>query len=117
LEEFLDAFRTAEKRRFLAVIAPGVFHRETDSRFDVIEFFGPFTYWDEPIDIIVLAKANTPNGKPTSDKSPDFDRYLVEQEGYRVHVTTPASSCTEDPCWRVAVELPNGAQVLVRDDK
>lgn len=116
LEEFLDSYQVFESRRLVAVIAPGVFHRETDSRFDVLEFFGPFTYWDEPIDVIVLAKANTPNGSLYSDKSPDFAKYLLEQEGYRVHVSTQASACSQEPCWRMTVQLTNGGQVLVRDD-
>lgn len=116
LEEFLDGYQITESRRLVAVIAPGVFHRETDSRFDVREFFGPFTYWDEPIDLIVLAKANTPDGAPYSEKSPEFAEYLLEQEGYRVHVSTQASACSEEPCWRMTVQLTNGGQVLVRDD-
>lgn len=116
LEKFLDSFVQPANRKAIVAAAPAVFHRESDSRFDVWEFYGPFTNWNEEIDIVILAEANTPQGIPTSEQSPDYGKYVLEQEGYGLQVTTLNNVCSKDPCWKLAVQLTNGAQILVRDE-
>lgn len=113
LEKFLDNHRVVSEAKMFVLISPGLFHRESDSRYEVIEFFGPYNFWSEVPDLVVLAKANTASGQPYPIEGPDYERYLKEQAGYAAQVRTATKDCTLEPCFEVALELANGGQVLV----
>jgi 4-amino-4-deoxy-L-arabinose transferase-like glycosyltransferase len=113
LEKFLDNHRVGSEAKMFVLISPGIFHRESDERYEVIEFFGPYNFWSEVPDLIVLAKTNTPKGPPYPTDSPEYERYLQEQAGYAAQVKTANNDCTLEPCFEVALELANGGQVLV----
>lgn len=114
LERFMDEYSKLSSDQLLAVVSPRVFHRESDSDYEVVEFFGPYTYWSEPIDLIVLTENNTPSGEPKPPESPEFERYLIEQEGYIRHVVNDERQCDQIPCYKVGMQMANQAQLLVR---
>lgn len=113
LEKFMDEYSENANRRITAVVSPSIFHRESDEKFEVIEFWGPYSYWDSATDLLVLSKNNLPGSTPYPSDSPEYERYLQEQAGYPLHVSTDGV-CEKAPCFRPALVLANGAEVLVR---
>lgn len=113
LEKFLDNFGKNSDGNLTAVITPTIFHRESDDKFQVIEFWGPYSYWDTATDLLILSKNNIPGGEPYAEDSPEYDRYLQEQAGYPIHVSEDGN-CEAAPCFKKALTLTNGAEVLVR---
>ncbi len=113
LEQFLNEFGKNSDRKISAVITPTIFHRESDEVFEVIEFWGPYSYWETATDLLVLSKNNVPGGEPYAMDSPEYERYLQEQEGYPKHVSEDGN-CEVAPCFKKALTLANGAQILVR---
>ena len=113
LEDFLNNHRKDNDQKMVVLVSPGLFHRESDNRYEVFEFFGPYSYWSERPDVLVLSQANTPQGTPYPSDSPEFDRYLQEQAGYAAQVKTSISDCLAEPCFQIAENLANGGQILV----
>lgn len=86
---------------------------ESNNKYEIVEFWGPYIYWGERPDVIIFGKINTPRGSQTPKDSPNYPIFLLEREGYESHIAEKGKSCKRDPCYTRALELANGGEVLV----
>lgn len=110
---FLNNYKVAEGRRLHVRFSPSLFTLESNEKYEIIEFWGPYVNWDEAVDIIIFSAANTPKGKPYPEDSPEYSKFLVERGGYLRHVAEKGSACPNVPCFTKEFELPNGGEVLI----
>jgi hypothetical protein len=110
---FIDHYKVPEGRRLRVMFTPSLFPPESNGKFKIVEFWGPFIEWSKEPDIIIFGIINTPRGKPTPKDSPHYNNFLIEREGYEAHVADKGSACKSNPCFVRELELPNGGEVLV----
>lgn len=110
---FIDHYKVPEGRRLRVMFTPSLFPPESNGKFEIVEFWGPYIEWSKEPDIIIFGIPNTPRGKPTPKDSPSYNDFLIEREGYEAHVADKGSSCKSNPCFVRELELPNGGEVLV----
>jgi hypothetical protein len=111
--DFLDHYKTAENRRLRVMFTPSLFPPESNEKFEIVEFWGPYIDWSKEPDVIIFGIENTPRGEPTSKDSANYNNFLIEREGYAAHVTVKGGACKSVPCFVRELELPNGGEVLV----
>lgn len=111
--DFLDHYNLTEGRRLRVMFTPSLFPPESNNKFEIVEFWGPYIEWSKEPDIIIFGIINTPRGKPTPRDSPSYNDFLIEREGYEAHVADKGSACKSNPCFVRELELPNGGEVLV----
>ena len=111
--DFLDNHKLTEGRRLRVMFTPSLFPPESNEKYEIVEFWGPYTKWNEDPDVIIFGIVNTPRGTPTPKDSPSYNDFLIEREGYAAHVAEKGKACKSNPCFTRALELPNGGEVLV----
>jgi hypothetical protein len=99
------------------MFTPSLFPPDSNERYEIIEFWGPFIKWNEKPDVIIFGMKHTPRGTPTSKDSPNYKNFLIEQEGYTLHVAEKGKRCKKVPCFTRELELPNGGEILVLSKK
>lgn len=118
IADFLDNYKVTEGRRLRVMFTPSLFPPESNEKYEIVEFWGPYVKWNEDPDVIVFGIVNTPRGTPTPKDSPSYNDFLSEREGYAAHVAEKGKACKSNPCFTRALELPIGGEVLVltKDD-
>jgi hypothetical protein len=111
--DFLENYKAAEGKRLRVMLTPSLFPPESNKKYEIVEFWGPYIKWNEEPDVIIFGMVNTPRGTPTSKDSPSYTDFLIEREGYAAHVAEKGKSCKSNPCFIRELELPNGGEVLV----
>lgn len=111
--DFLDNYKVTEGRRLRVMFTPSLFPPESNEKYEIVEFWGPYIKWNEDPDVIIFGIVNTPRGTPTPKDSPSYNDFLIEREGYAAHVAEKGKACKSNPCFTRALELPNGGEVLV----
>jgi len=110
---FLEQRAAASARRLRVVHDPALFTPESSARYRIVEFFWPYTRWDDSPDVIVFGITHTPAGKAVPPDSPAYPAYLAEREGYAKYVVSKADKCPTSKCYRKEVALPGGGEILV----
>jgi hypothetical protein len=111
--QFLGSQENPSNKTLQVMLTPSLFPPESGSKYQIIEFWGPYTQWSESPDVIIFGPINTPRGKPTPADSPDYPRFLVEREGYAMHVVENGSRCKATPCFERKLLLSNDGEILV----
>lgn len=111
--EFLENYNGTRDRRLRVMFSPLLFPPNSNSKFEIVEFWGRYTKWNEAPDIIILDVINTPRGDTLPNDSQNYIDYLAEREGYIAHVGEKGAECKSPPCFVRELELPNGGEVLV----
>ena len=88
---------------------PVMFPPKSNKKYEIIEFWGPYTKWDDESDVIIFG----PRSVPTPKDSLDYKNSLIEREGYAMHVTDKGGTCKSSPCFVREFVLPNGGEVLL----
>lgn len=111
--DFLDNHKVNEGGPLRVMFTPSLFPPESNKKYEIVEFWGPYIKWNEDPDVIIFGIVNTPRGTPTPKDSPEYNDFLIEREGYAAHVAEKGRGCKSNPCFTRALELPNGGEVLV----
>ena len=111
--DFLDNYKVTEGRPLRVMFTPGLFPPESNKKYEIVEFWGPYIKWKEDPDVIIFGVVNTPRGRLVPKDSPEYENFLIEREGYAAHVAEKGKGCKSNPCFTRALELPNGGEVLV----
>ena len=111
--DFLDKYNTTEGKRVRVMLTPSLFLPESNDKYEIVEFWGPYINWDEKHDVLIFGIVNTPRGKPIPKDSRNYSAFLIEREGYAAHVAEKAKICKSNPCYTRVMELPNGGEILV----
>ena len=111
--DFLDHHKVGEGGRLRVMFTPSLFPPESNDKFEIVEFWGPYVEWSKEPDIIIFGIVNTPRGEAPPKGSPNYNDFLIEREGYEAHVADKGSTCKSNPCFVRELELPNGGEVLV----
>ena len=109
---FLEQSSEHKNKVLEVMFTPSLFLPESNQKYRINEFWGPYTQWDNSPDLIVFGKINTPRGKPTPIDSPEYEAYLAERRGYFKHVVDKPSYCIALPCYERLVKLSNGGEIL-----
>lgn len=110
---FLETLEVREGRRIQVMLTPSLFPPESNSIYEVREFWGPFVSWENEADVIIFGVVNTPRGAPTPTDSAEYEDFLRERDGYATHVTEPGRPCDVMPCYVREQYLANGGEILV----
>jgi len=110
---FLDRHAAASARKLRVVYDPALFAPESNARYRIVEFFWPYTRWDDSPDVIVFGRKHTPAGEPVPPDSPAYPAFRAEREGYAKHVVGKSDPCPAARCYRREMTLPAGGEVLV----
>lgn len=111
--DFLDNLNVTEGKRLRVMFTPSLFPPESNEKYEIVEFWGPYTEWNKMPDIIIFGAPNTPRGEPTPKDSPNYSKFLIEREGYAAHVTENGGVCTITPCFERKMKLPNDGEILI----
>jgi hypothetical protein len=111
--DFLDHYKVADGRRLRVMFTPSLFPPESNDKYEIAEFWGPYSEWSEEPDIIIFGSVNTPKGGAYPEDSPEYNRFVKERKGYEMHVAKKGAICKSSPCFVRELELPNGGEVLV----
>ena len=111
---FLDSYKGAEGGRLHVMFNPSLFLPQSNDKFIIEEFWGPYAQWRSDADIIIFGIENTPRGMPTPIDSPNYKNFILERMGYAAHVADKGKVCIAKPCFFREVELPNGGEILVK---
>ena len=110
------SYARSRGRQISMVVDPSLFLPMDTPWYKVSVFWGPYKSWTEPVDMLVLGASHLPGGPGVRKDSADYPAYLIEQAGYARHVARGASSCELSPCYRRVVRLPDGGEILGRQD-
>jgi hypothetical protein len=111
--KFLDNHASVENKRLKVMFTPSLFPPEGDSKYRIVEFWGPYLQWHESPDVIIFGSINTPRGRPTPADSPEYSSFLLERKGYSEHVVEGGDDCKVQPCFVRMIFLANGGEILV----
>ncbi|MBI5922471.1 MAG: hypothetical protein HY847_12625 [Betaproteobacteria bacterium] len=111
--KFLDNQKNIVNKSLRVMLTPSLFPPESGAYYQIVEFWGPFIQWNESPDVIIFGSVNTPRGMPTPQDSPSYSSFLLERQGYAMHVAESGSECKARPCFERKLLLPNGGEILV----
>ena len=110
------AYAKSKGEQISLVLDPNLFQPSSTALYKVSVFWGPYTAWTQPADLLVFGSSHLPGGKAVPQDSPDHPSYLVEQAGYAGHVAATDAPCALSPCYRQVARLANGGEILARQD-
>lgn len=113
---FLENFKAPHDNRLRVIMTPSLFPPESNEKYQIMEFWGPFNSWDQVPDIIIFGKSNTPRGPMYPEDSPEYIKFLEERKRYGMHVSE-GRVCESRPCYQRELELLNGGEILILKDK
>ena len=110
--EIINDYQIKAGKTIRVVYSPSLF--EPDSNKDVVieEFWGSYVKWTDAPDFLIFHVDSTPRGNPRPLDSPEYSNYLIEQEGYALHVADNGKACSLTPCFERQMILPNGGEIL-----
>ena len=111
--QFLSEYSKLKDKKLLVAYSPSLFPPESNGDYRIIEFWGPYSNWDLERDVIVFNDDHSLDHKPTSVGSANYDRYLLEREGYNNHVINKGEDCIKDRCYERVMVLPRNGEILV----
>lgn len=92
---------------------PILFIPPSNSRYKLVEFWGPYVDWNKNADVLIFSSVHTPWGRDCLAGSAPHQACLAERDGYSKFVITQGASCKQEKCYRLHAELPNGGEILV----
>jgi predicted membrane channel-forming protein YqfA (hemolysin III family) len=113
--EFLAQYDAPQAKRVRVMMSPQLFPLESDDKYEVSEFWGPFNQWSYT-DIIIFSVVNTPRSPLPPEDSLHYERAVQQRKSYRALVHEEGASCVKHDCFVREVILPNGGEILVRKD-
>ena len=117
--KFLEFAAEGEKGGRVLMVAydPAMFLPISTSKYQIKEFWGPFKSWgDEPTpDIIVFGASHNLQNKVLNPASSQYKDEVQERNGYIEYVVEPADRCLKKVCYRKALSLPNGGEILTKE--
>jgi hypothetical protein len=111
--QFLQNQSAINNHVLIVKLTPSLFPPESNKKYKIEEFWGPYIQWSDSPDLIIFGSINTPRGRSTPSDSPEYKSFLMEREGYAKHVVERGGSCVLKPCFEKALLLPNGGEILV----
>jgi hypothetical protein len=112
---FLKEEIVSENERLRVMFSPKLFPPESNAKYEIVEYWGPFTRWAEENDVIILSVSNTPRGNSIPVDSPEYGAFLTERNGYHEHVVNNQNTCKIQPCFKRVKVLENGGEILARE--
>jgi len=109
---FLEKSSQLKSKTLEVMITPSLFLPESNHKYRIIEFWGPYTGWHNSPDLLIFGPINTPRGKSTPIDSPEYEAFLQERQGYIKHVVLKAADCISSPCYERVRMLSNGGEIL-----
>jgi hypothetical protein len=110
--EFLGTWKAAGGRRMIVMHTPSLFPPDDSDRYQIVDFWGPYTRWTDRPDVLIFGLVNTPRGGATPPDSPGYASFLVERQGYAAHVARQGERCRASPCFERQLLLPDGGEIL-----
>ena len=109
---FLEKSSQLKSKTLEVMITPSLFLPESNHKYRIIEFWGPYTGWHNSPDLLIFGAINTPRGKSTPIDSPEYEAFLEERQGYIKHVVIKPTNCISSPCYERVRMLSNGGEIL-----
>jgi hypothetical protein len=78
------------------------------------QFWGTYTAWTEPVDLIVLGPQHLPSAQAPSANSASYRSFLTERVDYFRYVAERGSPCSRQPCYEPVARLPDGGEILAK---
>lgn len=96
---------------------PSMFLPRSTTRYQVQEFWGPYKAWGvaPTPDFIVFSSIHVLKNQTANPDSSDYSDALQARIGYVEYVIQPGEQCLKRICYRKALALPNGGEVLVKE--
>ena len=110
---YIDRSDLDQQQRLRVAVSPLIFFPESNKKYIIKEFWGPYTSWEDPVDVLILSLENTPKGKIINKESPNFKQFQIERAGYISKVVDKEENCLSSNCYVKELVLDNGAELLV----
>jgi hypothetical protein len=112
--EFLNNQYDITNSKLKVMFDPFFFPPESNVKYKIVEFWGPYNMWNESPDVIIFGKKHTLSLNTLYPKdSPEYNRYMLARQGYNLHVSVNELSCQVTPCFERKLKLTNGGEILV----
>lgn len=108
----LENLSVESGKKLMVMYSPTMFLPQNTSKYEIVEYWGPYTEWLKQVDVIVLGFVNTPGAPAVPQNSPEYPKYKIQQEGYAAHVLEKTGKCAIFPCFEKKLILPNGGEIL-----
>jgi hypothetical protein len=116
INAFLDQEFRKKNKKLTVAFDPWLFIPSSNSQYEITEFWGPFTQWQEKPDVIVMSDRRR-EGQNYPAGSPEYRDFMIEQEGINGHIESVDHSCIESSCYKISLKLPIGGEILILSDK
>jgi hypothetical protein len=107
--DILNIEKSAQRKAITVAFDPLLWIPESTEKYQINTFWGPYTEWDKPIDLLVLTDLHTPEGVTLQDRN--LSARESEITGYRKYVRKLGSPCHQPHCYFVAHQF-DGVVVL-----
>lgn len=111
ITNFLTKYSDNKLMQINVAYDPWLFIPYTTHKYKIIEFWWPYTFWQDKSDVIVLS-AERRKGRDMAIDSPEYRDFKLDLDGYARHVVNARQQCTEAPCYVKQIALPNGGEIL-----
>ena len=111
--QYIDRSEFDQHQRLRVAVSPLLFYPESNEKYIIKEFWGPYNSWEDPVDVLILSLENTPRGMLINKESPNFKQFLIERAGYLSNVVDKGANCLRSPCYVRELILENGGEILV----
>ena len=116
INAFLHKEFRKKNKKLTVAFDPWLFIPSGNSQYEITEFWGPFTQWQEKPDVIIMSDYRRKRQNyPVS--SPEYRDFMIEQEGVNRHIESGEHSCIESFCYKISLKLPIGGEILILSDK
>jgi hypothetical protein len=114
VKNFLASHAGSLGRRISVQMDPYLFLPPDTPAYGIKQFWGPYREWDKPVDVLIFGKSHAAGAPPPPAASQAYSTFLIERADYRKYVIGDGQSCRQTQCYRRAVSLPDGGEILVR---
>lgn len=112
ITRFLNSHSKAGEERLMVLADPNLFLPESNSEYQIKEFWGPFTQWSERPDVIIFSARHTEKRIAVPENVPEYTSFLIERDGYKEYVVDHGEVCRDTLCYRKSAKLPDGGVIL-----
>jgi hypothetical protein len=117
INTFLDQVSRKKNQKLTVAFDPLLFIPSSNSQYEINEFWGPYTQWQEKPDVIVMSDFRRREGQNYPVNSPQYRDFMIEQEGINRHVESEKHSCIKSICFKISLKLPIGGEIFILSDK